>query len=299
MEIELYKLRGLGGCLQASYNLFNSNIKTIIRKTWLPAVVFSLILACSVLVKLPAGLPMVITPEVQMAYLKFLGGTVALVILSVVALTWLNTHVVSLLNGQSVARNWPRVMRQMLLATGVTLLAGILAAGVWELTLFSAPDKSGPTPQTLNMASALAGLTILVAVIVFIPTVYSTMKYYMEPDQKVMSIFGKPYAQGWRRWGFLFMAGFLTLLIAGLIYVVTQTPVFLVRLSQMADDNGTMMGDPSGLPRHFTALAFAVIFLCNFVWTYVMIWSEMVAYYVYGSIEQKLRERNNNNNIQA
>lgn len=291
MEIELYKMRSLGSCIKAAYDLFTNNLKTIFRRTWLQALVFAIINACAVFVKLPADAPAVVTPGVQLQYAKVLAALLGLAVLIVVAYTWLNTSVVSLLNGQSVARNMPRVIRQMLLLVGIVVVFLLLMAVGSYLPMLADAGKSSPSPKTLMVSVGVAAVIQLLGLIALPPLTYSTMKYYMEPELKVKSIIGKPYAQGWRRWGFLFMILFLTAIITGIIYAVVMAPSMLLSLSQLANDAGLRMGDAPGLPSYFMPLAFFVALACSFVWTYVLIWSEMVVYYAYGSIEAKRRQQ--------
>lgn len=294
MEIELYKMRGPGGCIKAAYDLFTNNLKTIVRKTWLQALVFAIINACAVFIKLPADAPAVVTPDVQLQYAKVLAALLGLAVLITVAYTWLNTSVVSLLNGQSVARNMPRVIRQMLLLVGIVVLWLLVMAVGGSLTLLADAGKAGPSPSTLAIACGVAAIIGLAGLMALPPLGFSTMKYFMEPQQKVRSIVGKPYAQGWRRWGFLFLVFFLTAIIAGIIYGVVTAPTMLLSLSQLTNDAGIRLGDAPGLPAYFTALSFVVALACSFVWTYVLIWSEMVVYYAYGSIEARFRQLEQN-----
>lgn len=294
MEIELYKMRSLGSCIKAAYDLFTTNLKTIFRRTWLQALVFAVINACAVFIKLPADAPAVVTPAVQLQYAKILAALLGLSVLVVVAYTWLNTSVVSLLNGQSVARNMPRVIRQMLLLVGIVVLFLLVMAVGSYLPLLADAGKAGLSPTTLMVSCGIAAVIGLAALIALPPLSFSTMKYFMEPEQKVRSIIGKSYAQGWRRWGFLFMILFLTSIIAGIIYVVVLSPTLLLSLSQLNNDAGVRMGDAPGLPSYFMALSFFVALVCTFVWTYVLIWSEMVVYYAYGSIEAKFRQQQQN-----
>jgi MFS family permease len=287
MEIELYKIRSLGGCLKAANDLFNSNIKTILRKTWLPAVFVSLVVSCFMLLEQPMGL----TGASPSAHLRFFGIVGVLMLAALVAGTWFNTVVVGLLNGRSLRANLPRVIRLTLLGIGIAVIIGLVAGGTEAIILLSTPAKGKDFVATMGIALAASMAVVLVAGAVLIPTVYSTLKYLIEPEQKVMSVLGKPYREGWRRWGFLFMAGLLTGIILTIIYMVTQFPAFLVKFGQVANSHGMLMGDASGLPGYFSVLAFIVTVVCTFVWMYATIWSFMVAYYVYGSIEQKLRER--------
>ena len=133
----------------------------------------------------------------------------------------------------------------------------------------------------------MAGIVFVLALIFILPISYSSMKYLVEPQQKLTSIVGKPYMTGLHRWGFLFMAALLGGIIISILIVITGVPEIILETAKKANDIGMAMGDSNGLSASFTVLQFFVTILCYFIWYYIYCWMNFVYYYVYGSIEAK------------
>ena len=113
------------------------------------------------------------------------------------------------------------------------------------------------------------------------------MKYLVEPQQKVMSIVGKPYITGLHRWGFLFLTTLLGGIIISILIIITGIPEIILETAKKSNDIGMAMGDSNGLSASFMVLQFFVTILCYFIWYYIYCWMNFVYYYVYGSIEAK------------
>lgn len=292
METDINKIRSVRSCIRGAYDLFGTNLRTIVRKTWLPALVFSLVTALTVLIS-PSLADEPVTSRAEA--LHFLGSValfIGLLVLAIAAFAWIDTAVVSLLNGRSFKFNLPRVARQAVFTIVVVLVLSLITMAASFIPFhLAAGTKQGITPQVLQASGAVTlGLSLLYA-IVLIPTAYSTMKYFIEPQQRVMSIIGKPYLRGWRHWGYLFTITLLLAIIGGVLYIIVQMPTLITTVARQQDEAGLLMGDPTGLPAYFPVLAFIAAMLCSFVWSYVLVWAEMAYYYAYGSIEARIKEK--------
>lgn len=290
METELYKIRSLGGCLKAALDLYRTNIKTIFRRTWLPATLLAIIGGAAALLTAIVSANLLVataakTPPAP-SVLPSVFGIVALSLMAYAACTWLYTIIVSLLNGESVKHNLPRVVRLMLLALGAGIAVGVVVSLVSVAPLAAA--KTPADAMKASTASTLATLAIgLVIAVVSIPLAYSAMKYCMEGGQKLLSIFKKPYLCGWRHWGYLFMIMLLCCIIIAIINLIVDLPGAIVSLAMSLDAAGTMLGDPSGLPGYLDILTFCTFAISNFITVYVFVWYVCVVYYAYGHIEAK------------
>lgn len=288
METELYKIRSVQACFRAAYDLFTSNIKTILRKTWIPAMAMSLVIALydylspGNIITLLLGEQQPIQPLTTSLLL------IAVFLMWTAASIWLSATFFSLLNGRTRKENGGRLLR----ATGVFLLIGciigiIIGFASIPITLLMVSSLGHRLP-TYFFILAPAFLVIL-CVLVLLPSLYSSFKYIMEPTLKAWSIFGKPYHQGWHHWGFLFVCTLLCFIINSLLGILVQLPSSIMALGKLASTSGTLMGDPDGMPSYFNIAFFVMCSLGRFIWCYLMLWVSTVYYYAYGSIEAKIK----------
>ncbi len=290
METELYKIRSVQACFRAAFDLFCSNFKTILRKTWIPAVVLSLVMGFTDLAYCNF-LPSQFADEQSL--IQMMKAYAALIIIGVVATgisVWLFGKFMGLLNGLTYHDNWPRVLR----LTGISIVV-IFALAVFILLvsvpiIFLTSSATGHAPDTTVFLSiALVGVLYIASLVVLVPVSYSSMKYMMEPQQKAWSVFGKPYRQGWHHWGFLFLCGFLSIIIFWLIMSVVHMPVGVLFLAKFISQKGMNMGDPTGIPVYFGVFIYVLSAASCFIWTYLMLGMTTIFYYAYGSIEAKIK----------
>lgn len=283
MDTELYKIRSLGGCIKAAFDLYRTNIKTIFRRTWAAATVWA-----------------VANAALMLAVNHFVGnmlsfarpnpaGIVAMVVtllLAYAAYTWFYAIIVALLNGSSMKLNLPRVIRFALLMLAIGIVVVAIASAIAIVPMAAAPNLEAMMAASARSTIA-NGLLILTLFIVLVPLYFSTMKYLMETDQKLLSIFKKPFATGWKHWGYIFMLCLLAGLIIVIIDFVASLPAGITAMATQYDISGQSMGDTSGLPAYFMLLAFIANAVSAFIMVYVAAWGMMVMYYGYGHIEAK------------
>lgn len=291
MESELYKTRSLSSCMKSAYDMFVSNIKTIFHRTWLPAVLLavfsavSMVLFYNIIIQSFVTVPM--AGNLSLTHIFILAGfAILLLLLSIAASVWFYAIVISLLDGASMKVNLPRVIRLALLIIALTLVISIIVWGINIIPYFGSNQK-GSAPEAWEMSAVVSMAIYLCFAIAMIPTLYSSMKYLLEPEQKLFSVFGKPYLRGWRHWGYLFMLCFLAAIIVSIIYIVVNMPANIDALAVATDGAGMMLGDATGLPGYFMPVAAIVSFLSTFIMIYVGSWFMIILYYAYGNIEAK------------
>lgn len=292
MESELYKNRSLGRCLSDAYNLYRTNFKTIIRRLWLPALVLSLLTAATYSVC--TNIVMAWTP----AHLSI--GSIALYVLgllSACAYVWFFTIIISLLNGKSVKANLPRMIRLALTLLGLMIVVCVFVALISIATIGLTKTKPNSVPMGGACGGAIAyvvcgGIIACIVVgILMLPLCYSIMKYCIETDEKVMTIFKHHYLAGWRQWGFLFIIALLVGIIVMVIDTLVGMPNNILSLASGMRHISMIEGDSPVLPSGFGLLAFLTATICTFVMTFVRPWVVFVFYYAYGCIDEKEKAR--------
>lgn len=283
MDTELYKIRSLGGCIKAAFDLYRTNIKTIFRRTWAVATVWAVANAAL----------MLFTNQFVGNMLSFTrpspAGIVAMVVtllLAYAAYTWFYAIIVALLNGSSMKLNLPRVIRLALLTLAIGIAVVAIVSAIVIIPMAAAPDVEAMLTANTRSIRACCML-ILILFIVLVSLHFSTMKYLMETDLKLLSIFKKPFATGWKHWGYIFMLCLLAGLIIVIIDFVASLPAGITAMATQYDISGQGMGDASGLPAYFMPLAFIANAVSAFIMVYAAAWGIMVMYYCYGHIEAK------------
>lgn len=291
METELYKARSLSSCMKTAYDLFSSNIRTIFRRTWLPALIFSVLAAISMV--LLTDNVYNTDPTTPFTAKQIISNIIAAAIgiVAIAASVWFDAIIISLLNGFSMKKNLPRVIQVALLMLVLVVIVTIISSAA-SIIPFVGTGKKGITDQALYTSTAITIGIYVLYVIAIIPILYSSMKFFVEPEQKIMSVLGKPYRAGWRHYGYLFLICLVTGIIVSIIYLIVSMPATVTNFASMVDADGVALGDPSGLPGYYKPLAGLAVLIASFVMIYVGAWFTTIIYYAYGNIEAKERERN-------
>lgn len=285
MDKDLYKVRSLAKCVQAAYNLLSTNLKHLVRRTWMPALAYAITLAwLYILINNYPALADVSSGR-SGSKVIWISGVVAACILNLFAIGRGYTHVVSLLNGRTVKSNFPRVAKLIILALGIIAMFVVLSVAMAYFSLLA--GSTPPTFQTITLTIAAEVLAGCILMLCLLPTFYTMMKYFMEHEQPMGIIFGKAYRKGWRHRAFLFTLLLLVCIIAFILLLITVMPMLVLQTAVYANAASMDMGDASGMPSYFSWLMFATALVCSFIWFYIMIWQIMVFYYAYGSIEGK------------
>ncbi len=292
MDTELYKVRSVSRCIADAFTLFADNFKKIVGRTKWPvaavAVTFGAFLyLLGSIDAFPGHNPL----------LPFLLLFVLFVV-SMACSCWLGAAVMGLLNGEKLGKNFKRVGKIFLLMLGWALLLGCVCVGA--MVVFTASDPAAVNLEQAQMPAATTQLSIpigivlllcLVCYLLLLPVYYSSMKYLMEPAERFSSVLGKNYRKGWRYWGFLFCVLFVAGLLAQICAWVIQLPVTVLSFAENLNTLGIGMGDADGMPAWFGIAKLLALIVCFALYTYVAIWEALVIYFAYGSVEAKIRMR--------
>lgn len=291
MESDLYQIRSLGGCTKAAYELFVSNIATILKQTWLPALLVTIATTASLYILLFTGAESFLSPNLQAIITKF-AILIVTFLCSVAFFSWHNGIILSLITGQNRKQSIMRVARinAIYVAMGIlfTLVIGAIFVFLLQQSVPAQALKSTETTPIVNYftISLLVTLaTIIIFAIAVIPLLYSSVQYLVEPKQKIFSIFMHGYLTGLKRWGFLFLLTFILNIIVTIILAICYLPISILTISQYMNLLGTFIGDANTLPTLFPAIFITTSILVQFLIVYVATVVSMVFYYAYGSIE--------------
>jgi len=281
-QIELYKSRSYTACLTEAFNTCAHNLKTIFMHTWGYAVASA------------AAASLCVSASTEM--LTSGGGISAAawllssLLLSVAASVALFARATTLVNGRKTAWNIKRTARITLIALlfwlAVTVLAGAAAA------IVASTQDAAKSPSAALAASAVANVLSLIVGLLALPYVYVFAKYMMEPDTKLRRLLFKSYKTGLRHWGFIFTTEFLAWLCMTVCAVIIALPAVIIISARMLSISGVnTFGDPTGLPAGFSAMQFGWFALATFIWSYISVFYMFVCYFIYGSIEARVKEK--------
>ncbi|MBB1550152.1 MAG: hypothetical protein HG447_000910 [Prevotella sp.] len=291
MESDLYQIRSLGGCTKAAYELFVSNIATILKQTWLPALLVAIATTASLYMLIFMGAESFASPNLQVIITKF-AILIVTFLCSVAFFSWHNGIILSLITGQNRKQSIIRVARvnAIYVAMGILFTAVIGAIFVF-ISLQQPPiqalkpTETAPIVNYFTVSLLVTLATIIIFAIAVIPLLYSSVQYLVEPKQKIFSIFTHGYLTGLKRWGFLFLLTFILNIIVTIILAICYLPISILTISQYMNLLGTFIGDANTLPTLFPVIFIATSLLVQFIIVYVATGISMVYYYAYGSIE--------------
>lgn len=272
---EIYKIRSFGGCMKSAFDLYATNLKKIIVRTWLPALLTSLCVAVCVMAS-----------QLSNVILSTLISTL-FALLAYASFAWFSCIIVSLLNGKSFRSNLPHVAGLALLLLAVDIVLVLLTQLLGAIPFFVKGVK-GINENIIMLSGSIIVASALVFMLLALPLWYSSWKYLIEPDRKLPRVIGRDYVTGLRHWGYLFIIALLTFIIVGVIDVVLYMPMAIAGQAMAFDNMGKTMGDASGLPSYFMVMVFFTALIIAFVSAYVLTWVGITFYYGYGNIEAKI-----------
>lgn len=287
LEEDIYQDRSYSRCIKSAYSLFCDNFAIIFKKTWVPALALSL--SCGVATAMEMA--MTDAGDTLGGAIKTLVFILPVLLVGLVSVCLFYGFLISLLNGETRRHNVMRFIRQTLFMIGIGVVATAIIAGVGYWGFHIAVSNKIPTPQSAGIA-IIAGFVMAVLLALFLlPTAYSTVKYLIEGKMKVLNILGCPYRKGMRYWGFLFIVMFITAIIASIVVLLVNMPMLIVSIANSMNSEGMQMGDPSGLPSYFIFLVFMTSAATSMFSAYLNVWVFFVLYYGYGSIEVRLKQK--------
>lgn len=287
MKTELYTNKSVSACIKAAYTLFTSDIKAIIKRLWLPALINAGLLTMLFLLYLPNKTFNEIGLAHPMTTWTLIIGCYALAAASGI---WLTASIATLLNGERLRQN---ILRASAL-TGISLfvlttsactasLAPSFLANLLHPSLFASPENS------IIAGSIIAAVILLLLIIFSLPFTLSFMRYQIDHKTQLKEVFCAGYKRGIRHWGQLFTTGFIALLLTLVACFIAFIPLLITTLAQTFNQLGMLNGDPDGVPTHFIYLLIATCLITMFMLCFIGVWIFFVSYYTYGSIETRER----------
>lgn len=96
-----------------------------------------------------------------------------------------------------------------------------------------------------------------------------------------------------RYWGLSFKVILVVLIIIGVSSCIIGLPTMILSHAQSLSLKGILIGDPSGMPGYINILSYVVYALVFAMHTYIQMLLPISCYYLYGSITEKEREKEN------
>jgi len=282
MEL-LYKNRSFSSCIMAAYNLLMNNFKGLVRCMWLPALLFSLFCAALVTLNVPNDKILAYGLEHPAV---FIGGNVVLMLAVIGTSLWMLARLMSFLNEKTRKWNFARVTIVFLNMLAVSLVFGAIVFVLMRLMFMSGDAESHFTTKMAVMV-----LVSFVMVMLTLPLVYVNMKYLNEDNVSYWKSFIANYKTGAKYIGMIFITLLLTAIISLLVTSVIQLPFYVLMMALGTSQFGVLYGDPAGLPASFPLLVFFTLLIVMLVSCILTVFEMLVMYFLYGSIEQKQRER--------
>lgn len=283
----LQKDRSGRACISAGYRLYMSNFKRIFRYSWMAALVFAIVTSIS-------GTMLILHPRLtlcsilMMIFVEALFASYGFAVLKQHQQTgvinyspkWFNLDVHIFVR---TLKAWLNLLLIYIVVTG--LVAGITILSASYLPLYT--------------AIGLTGLVGLLAFIFLLPLAYTNTRYVLTDGISYWQNLSERYGIGLRRWGFIFLVVFVTILFMSVISLLTSLPALILSIANQTATMGYITGDPLGMPSYIGWLAAVVFLLIGFIQAYVMLSFLFPIYYMYGAIDAHEKERKEFNKKKA
>ena len=291
MNSELYKIRSKESCIKVAFELLISNIATILRRSWLPALSFAIVSSVCLYFLIYTGLDAII-PIVPPMPIAKMAITIITFLCSLAAFSWYGGTILSLITAKQRKNCIGRVARINTALFAIGLLIAIFLGAVFMLMLTLSPAPPNITPAETTELTSQFSLALLVTAVIYIvivmasiPLFYSTVKYAVDDKITILSAFTHQYIAGLKHWGFLFMLAFVSAIIEIIAMAVCYLPDFILTTSIFSNQTGLLIGDENTLPTLFPVIFIGINILVQFLIVYALTWAAFVFYYAYGSIE--------------
>ena len=269
----LQKDRSGRACISAGSRLYMSNFKRIFRYSWVAALVFAIVTSIS-------GTMLILRPNLAlvslllMVIVEALFASYGFAVLKQHQQTgsisyspkWLNLDV----------HIFVRTLKAWINIVVIYLVVACLVAGIAYLAA---------AYLSLYTAIGLIAFTGLVAFGFLLPLAYTNTRYVLTDGIGYWRNLSERYGIGLRRWGFIFLVVFVTLLFISVFSLLTSLPSLILSIANQQATMGFISGDPLGMPSYIGWLAAVVFLLIGFIQAYVMLSFLFPIYYMYGAID--------------
>ena len=287
-NLDLYKNRSFTACIRDGYTLLITHLKSIFRKTWIPALALALIATVALIINMPdhtihdIGIVRPMTTFILL---------IAVAVLLLSAIVWHASVVVRIFNEKPLKTNLMRTAYVMLFCIVFDIFETLVITGTSNLILKS---MGGPKESLGSAIIVATGATVIVGILLFVvllPFVHSCIRYVVDTKTTLCQFFKRDYCCGWRHWGFFFIVLFLIMLITLVLMMVIMIPFGIIFASQLSNQLGMLDGDASGVPTYFPYLFFLTTTVTMFILSYVCLWIYFVMVYTCTSIITQDKER--------
>jgi len=321
-DMTLLKARSYRNVLSTGFRLYTENFRRLFKASWLMALLYALCCgAVGTLINMKL-------PEITIAFLQQIAyyqgqlmetaqhyavSFIEILVLSLLALAALSIGSATILNklkehqetgNITMPQSWFKVSPKMMIRTLkgvfltllVCLLPMVLMVAMMGFVRMVAPNFLGQ-----HLVSTIVGFIIYAGLVMLmeLPLLYVLMKYLMEEPRNYLKTMGKSYGKGLRYWGSLFLVFFVSILLVQLASLVIMLPSHILNFANQQAHLGVLMGDPLGMPSYILPLTFGTATLASFIQFYICQITLVHNYYIYGAIETKEQEREQNKlNIQ-
>lgn len=321
-DMSLLKARSYRNVLSIGFRLYTENFRRLFKASWLMALLYALCCgAVGTLINMKL-------PEITIAFLQQIAyyqgqlmetaqhytvSFIEILVLSLLALAALSIGSATILNklkehqetgNITMPQSWFKVSPKMMIRTLkgvfltllVCLLPMVLMVAMMGFVRMVAPNFLGQ-----HLVSTIVGFIIYAGLVMLmeLPLLYVLMKYLMEEPRNYLKTMGKSYGKGLRYWGSLFLVFFVSILLVQLASLVIMLPSHILNFANQQAHLGVLMGDPLGMPSYILPLTFGTATLASFIQFYICQITLVHNYYIYGAIETKEQEREQNKlNIQ-
>ncbi|MCR4852969.1 MAG: hypothetical protein K5893_05210 [Prevotella sp.] len=289
---ELEKNRGYATTIKTAWSAFFNNFKTIFKHVWPYSIVFSLAAAFYVMQTLKLA-----ATELATSDIVIIAASYILLLLVTFIFTG---RVYMLVNDKPLGWNVFRAFKLFLAELVVVLVLSVIVAGIALIASPSAESLSEVPQNAMQIEQtrmafvktfSIVMVLSLFLLLLLLPYVYAASKYMIDTKSKLVSLIWKGYKTGLRHWGYIFLTLLLTTICLFFVMLILGLPLGVLNTAVRVDELGVASGDPSGMPCSIGTLTFFTAAITFFCYSFITVFSVFVAYYLYGSIERRVKER--------
>ena len=285
METELIKDRSLSSCIKMANSLLGVNFAKTLKAIWIPALLLAItvsIMGFTTLLGLPSQTP---TDPHRLLLLTAIKSVTWLVAAAIWA--YFLASVITLVSESGFKQNLRRSLAVVAVEVVFYILLAIIGIIICWMVLINHADKLF-THTFFMIISVVLLVWALLTGLLMVPFRYVEMRYLLSPTGSLRRNLIAYYVAGVKGGALLIGATFFTALAslcAGLVIFLPTVILFGAKASSLVGE--ITMNDPSGLPTYFNFLFVGSLILTTFVFMIVVVWTQFVFYYAYGSIEYR------------
>lgn len=299
-RLALSRQRNTGAVISDGYNLFFSNIWTIIKRVWILAIVYALVCGLIGNYALMNMLPKMMKPDGIHASLSELwpeaGILAAYELFFLLMVVLIMSQVITMFqehkqhNTISCRSIWKQLLHQRInrrmvliitwMLVGMALTAIVTAGAAWGMkALTGAESIMGSLPCLLVVV-----LVLLLIMVALLPFSYTLMRSAIDGPMPFTPP-TKGYGKAMGHEGLLFAVLLTTGIITLVCTLVLEAPAFYVTLAHIEAQKSVAIGDAYGFPDNIKLLTFTAFTFSGVMQAFIHISMLFPYYYVYGKIK--------------